>query len=987
MPRPILRSRARDLVVRSTAALASAAVVLISAAAFGSTSAAGAPLSETPTPLLNESFRTANAGPGWVRPNTTSGNNACLTSDGDPIGSSIPNCWWYPEADTAGALMLNFLGGGQSGGAYYQPGVPTGTGIDITFNSYQWDRGGFAPADGLSLVLTAADPDSPSAPATLGPPGDGLGYANSSTGVVNGYLGVGFDVIGNFAANTRAACPSSAVTYHSVTVRGPGAGSTGYCALSTTRSLGSLDAPDVTVRPAAVPVQVAVNPQDHAVKSRSGLAVPARSWLVSWTGYGAARQSVTGALPSAQSLQTAGIPTAWIDPQTNVPRRLVLGLAGATGAGFSRHAVNDLDVTTLGTRAPTLGLVMGASPGSLAQGAAGTVMLHPSVGIGGGALTGAATVTTTLPAGLVPGQATGTDSTCTTTGQVVSCTTSATQTYAAGTSLPPITIPVTGTAVGNYTVTASASAVNAMSATATHPLAVTIPQAITFTPLTSPAVIGTPQTLSATGGASGQPVTFTVGAGTTTGACSISGTVLSFAATGTCIVAADQAGTSTYAAAPQVVQTLTVDKAATSTTLTVTPANSVYGQSVSATATVTGATSGTVQFSVGGQPAGAPVALQGGIATSGALAGPGAPLLPGNHPVTAVFTPSDTSTHEPSTATPQVLTVAQAATTTTVTVAPTTLTARVHVTAPGSGDPTGLVTFTVDGDAVGTAPVVNGVATLSHTTAADKTRQVAALYPGDASHLASSGSTARANPVLKATLTSPTPRSRYGWYRSAVTVTFTCTGGSAPLAAACPAPVKLTRNGASQSLTRTVTTTDGGIATVAVAGINIDATAPTVALTGVTRRGRYFAAAPVGKCVGADRLSGLATCAVTRKRVGEVETITATATDRAGNVATTRMQVTVVPFMIAGASYSNGVYTLRKGRAYTLLAASTVQPRYVDAAWAPKAPKGLDNWFRRTGRTTWALGVVMDRSMRTGYWNIGIKTGSRVQVVKVYVRP
>lgn len=66
---------------------------------------------------------------------------------------------------------------------------------------------------------------------------------------------------------------------------------------------------------------------------------------------------------------------------------------------------------------------------------------------------------------------------------------------------------------------------------------------------------GTTPTLAATGGASGQPVTFSA-----TGVCSITGSQLSFASTGSCTVNANQAGTPTYVAAPAVQQTFTVTK-------------------------------------------------------------------------------------------------------------------------------------------------------------------------------------------------------------------------------------------------------------------------------------------------------------------------------------------------------------------------------------------------------------------------------------------
>lgn len=79
-------------------------------------------------------------------------------------------------------------------------------------------------------------------------------------------------------------------------------------------------------------------------------------------------------------------------------------------------------------------------------------------------------------------------------------------------------------------------------------------QAITFT--TSPpssAPLGGTHDINATGGGSGNPVTFSVHNTTTNNACTVNSTsgVVQFAHAGSCVVAADQAGNGEYAAAPQ----------------------------------------------------------------------------------------------------------------------------------------------------------------------------------------------------------------------------------------------------------------------------------------------------------------------------------------------------------------------------------------------------------------------------------------------------
>lgn len=87
-------------------------------------------------------------------------------------------------------------------------------------------------------------------------------------------------------------------------------------------------------------------------------------------------------------------------------------------------------------------------------------------------------------------------------------------------------------------------------------------QAVTFTSTPpSPAVVGGTYTPAATGGGSGNPVTFSIDSASTAGACSLSGGTVSFTGPGTCTVDANQAGDAGYTAAPQVQQAITVDQA------------------------------------------------------------------------------------------------------------------------------------------------------------------------------------------------------------------------------------------------------------------------------------------------------------------------------------------------------------------------------------------------------------------------------------------
>jgi hypothetical protein len=87
-------------------------------------------------------------------------------------------------------------------------------------------------------------------------------------------------------------------------------------------------------------------------------------------------------------------------------------------------------------------------------------------------------------------------------------------------------------------------------------------QAITFTSTPpSPAVVGGTYTPTATGGGSGNPVVFSIGASSTSGACSVSGTAVDLTGTGTCVVDANQAGNSQYEAAAQASQSFSITTA------------------------------------------------------------------------------------------------------------------------------------------------------------------------------------------------------------------------------------------------------------------------------------------------------------------------------------------------------------------------------------------------------------------------------------------
>ncbi|MCW2834435.1 MAG: hypothetical protein JWN68_2388 [Nocardioides sp.] len=510
------------------------------------------------------------------------------------------------------------------------------------------------------------------------------------------------------------------------------------------------------------------------------------------------------------------------------------------------------------------------------------------------------------------------------------------------------------------------------------------PQAITFTSQPpSPAVVSGSYTVETTGGGSGQPVTLSIDEATTNDACSLVGDVVSFDHAGSCVIEADQLGSPDYDGAPPAYQQVDVVRETTTAVVTLSNSNVVYGQPATATVRVGDVRDGSVQFTLDGSPIGEPVVTAAdGTATSSELTR--STLAVGSHPVGAVFTPTDTNRYATSSATPVTLTVSKAATTSTVKVTGNVVTAGVAPVAPGAGDPSGTVRFYVGGSEVGSASLSGGTATLTYEVPAGSTREVSAVYAGDASFSGSSASTARRDPTITATVSSSKARQN-GWYAAPVTVTFSCTESGAPLTEACPGPVTLSANAAGQSVTRTIMATDGGAATATVS-VDIDAVRPTVRLTKVRAGATYFAHGPVAGCRATDRLSGVATCKVTRKTQGHRVIYRAVATDQAGNTSTTRLVARTTDLSIRGAAMEKGHFVVHRGRTYTVLVKSATRPSYVFAAYTPQRPAGGGVPFKRIGKDTWALGVTFEHAMRHHtWWNIGVRVGPRMIVTTVKV--
>jgi hypothetical protein len=181
-----------------------------------------------------------------------------------------------------------------------------------------------------------------------------------------------------------------------------------------------------------------------------------------------------------------------------------------------------------------------------------------------------------------------------------------------------------------------------------------------------------------------------------------------------------------------------VNQAGTTAVVQTNLSQAVVGQSITLTATVTGATtggsvpSGTVTFKDGTTVLGT-ATLSNGVATLSTAA-----LAVGSHSITAVYSGDSNFTRSTSAAVTE--TINQATTTTTLTSSASkavvgqllTLTATISVGAPGAAAPSGTVTF-MDGNTVlGTGTVSNGVVTFQTSKLSKGKHTLTAVYSGDA---------------------------------------------------------------------------------------------------------------------------------------------------------------------------------------------------------------------------------------------------------------
>lgn len=293
---------------------------------------------------------------------------------------------------------------------------------------------------------------------------------------------------------------------------------------------------------------------------------------------------------------------------------------------------------------------------------------------------------------------------------------------------------------------------------------VTPPRAPTTTTATvapSSSVFGQSVTMSATvapnsgGSTPTGSVTFKRG-GTVIGSAALDGTGKATLSTdglpvGNIAIVATYSGDDTYRSSSSTPQSVAVSKASVNVDLHSSQSPTVTGEAVDFTASVSpvapgaGVPAGSVQLQVDGANVGAPVVLSGGVVTFAAVTS----LNAGSHTVKAVYGGSssfegntDSISQEVNKADTTVAVITSPATSNEN--APFAITATVVANAPGSGTPTGSVTFSADGSEIGASALGgNGQASIS----------VDNLVPGDHAITASYAGSADFNDSTSATVT------------------------------------------------------------------------------------------------------------------------------------------------------------------------------------------------------------------------------------------
>jgi uncharacterized repeat protein (TIGR01451 family) len=357
----------------------------------------------------------------------------------DPVGNGTLRLTPSKQNQAAFVLFNNPPSRGNP-----QGGIPSANGLVITFDFFSYNGSG---ADGISFFLINAATGRAVDP-VAGAFGGSLGYANRTSpnnlsGVVGGYVGVGFDEFGNYSNGNEGRLGGSPNPTQpdgrvpdAVAVRGSEA--SGYRYVSGTTTLPptqSIDQPAATNRLAPGvqrTARITLTPDNQIsvdVDFRDGAG------FVN--------------LVSPISLNP-------VNGQGTLPPSLNFGFAGSTGTTTNIHEIQNIRITTI---PPDVNIVK-TGPPQFTVGTPGAYTLNVQNSPSAGSTSAAITVTDTLPPGFEFISATGTNWNCSAVEAIVTCNYTG-SVLGPGASAPPITINVLPTgALGNNPTATNTATVN-----------------------------------------------------------------------------------------------------------------------------------------------------------------------------------------------------------------------------------------------------------------------------------------------------------------------------------------------------------------------------------------------------------------------------------------------------------------------------------------------------------------------------------------------
>jgi autotransporter-associated beta strand protein len=182
----------------------------------------------------SEDFKNTTA-PGWNFYSSGVGPGPRLTSGAAPT-TGDPE-WGNTFIDASGQGWLRLTSSSvnnQANAVYFDTPIPSaGNEVKISFDATMWGGNNYQNTGADGLVFFLYDASQAFAPGAYG---GSLGYANGHNlpGLGGGFLGVAFDVFGNFSNPTEGRNGGPGFIPNAVVARGPGSGANGYNYLAGT---------------------------------------------------------------------------------------------------------------------------------------------------------------------------------------------------------------------------------------------------------------------------------------------------------------------------------------------------------------------------------------------------------------------------------------------------------------------------------------------------------------------------------------------------------------------------------------------------------------------------------------------------------------------------------------------------------------------------------------------------------------------------------